>query len=171
MEEDRKLLIIRAAVGGTMFVEKYGWGVGNILHEKMVEYTKYALELNPENRLVAFLWHQGEQETQKQDNSEYCQQLIDMVKDVRKRLNAPMLPFISGNLVPEWNEKHAWKTTFIVESIKKATAEVGYSAFVESEGLPSNDYFLHNGDDVHFSKVGLQGLGLRYFEEYKKLRG
>ena len=59
LQEGRKLLIIHTAVGGTGFAKKQ-WGVGNVLYERLVDMTQCALDLNPENRIVAILWHQGE---------------------------------------------------------------------------------------------------------------
>ena len=46
LEEGRKILIIRAAVGGTGYKTNQ-WGKGKILEEKMFELTDYALSLNP----------------------------------------------------------------------------------------------------------------------------
>ncbi len=55
----RKLLIIRAAIGGTGFLDNH-WGMTGDLYLKMIEMIHTALELNHKNELVAFLWHQGE---------------------------------------------------------------------------------------------------------------
>lgn len=171
LEEGRKLLIVRGAVGGTGFVQTKEWGVGNILHEKLIEMSKYALDLNPENRVVAFLWHQGEHEAARGNSpTVYEQQLVDMVTDIRKRLNTDMV-YLSADFVHDWRNKNAEKTLPIIESMKKATNRVGKGGFVESEGLNSNDQEIGNGDEIHFSRASLQILGKRYFEVYKKLRG
>ena len=58
LKDDRKLLIVRAAIGGTGFLKH--WGLNDMLYLKMLEMVDYALGLNPENKVVAFLWHQGE---------------------------------------------------------------------------------------------------------------
>ena len=54
LAEDRKLLIVRAAVGGTGF-KKGDWGIDAVLYEKLVEMVSYALSLDEGNRVVAFL--------------------------------------------------------------------------------------------------------------------
>ena len=59
LKKNRKLLIIRAGIGGTGF-KKGNWGVKDQLYLKMREMVDYALSLNEENRIVGFLWHQGE---------------------------------------------------------------------------------------------------------------
>ena len=59
LAEDRSLLILPAAVNGTGFADGRWISTGD-LYLRMMEMIRTALELNPENRLVAFLWHQGE---------------------------------------------------------------------------------------------------------------
>ena len=171
LEEGRKLLIVRGAVGGTGFVQTQEWGVGNILHEKMVELSLHALFLNPENRVIAFLWHQGEHEAVRGNTPKaYKTQLIQTVSDVRGRLNLPALPFIAGDFVPEWRDKNAEKTAPIIGSIREAVRELGNAEFVESDNLKSNNQEIGNNDDIHFSKESLHKLGVRYFNAYKKLK-
>ena len=62
LKEGRATLIIRAAIGGTGFSRKE-WGVGSILSNKLFELVDYALALDEGNRVVAFLWHQGEHDS------------------------------------------------------------------------------------------------------------
>ena len=59
LQKGRKVLIIRTAVGATCFYKK-DWGVGGRLYVKLMEILDYALKLNKNNKIVAFLWHQGE---------------------------------------------------------------------------------------------------------------
>ena len=59
LKPGRKLLIIRAAIGGTGFSDER-WGMTDDLYLRMIEMIKTALELNSKNKLAAFLWHQGE---------------------------------------------------------------------------------------------------------------
>lgn len=53
LQEERKLLIVRGAIGGTGFMKKH-WCVQDIVYKKMIEMTDYALMSSPENRVVAF---------------------------------------------------------------------------------------------------------------------
>ena len=59
LKGDRRILIVRGAVGGTSFFCKH-WGMNGLLYPKMIEMVDHAMSLNPENKVVAFLWHQAE---------------------------------------------------------------------------------------------------------------
>ena len=59
LDNDRKLLIIKTAVGGTGFA-RHEWGVGSILFDRLNLMVDFGLKMNSKNRIVAFLWHQGE---------------------------------------------------------------------------------------------------------------
>ena len=164
--EGRRLLIVRAAIGATGFNGGY-WGVGKPLHEKMIEVTKYALSLNPENRVVALLWHQGEHEAARGTPVEdYKRYMKETIEDVRDRLSLPTLPFISGDFCGEWKMKNITTTAPVIEKLREATEECGYSAFVSSEGLLSNRQANGGTDDIHFCRASLYELGHRYFAAY-----
>lgn len=57
----RNLLIVKSAVGATGFCDNR-WGLKDDLFLRMIEMTRTALSLNVENKLISFLWHQGEHE-------------------------------------------------------------------------------------------------------------
>lgn len=165
---DRKLLIVRAAVGGTGFIKGH-WGLGNQLYLKMLEMTDFALSLNKENRVVGFLWHQGECDaSEKNEPDVFKQQLSDMVHDVRARYGEK-LPFIAGDFVSEWKNKNIADCTPIVEMIRQVVVEAGDAAFVETSDLLSNNQKICNGDDIHFCREALYILGQRYFSVFKEI--
>ena len=167
LKDGRKLLIIRAAVGGAGF-KKGHWGLENMLHKKMVELVDYALALNPENRVVAFLWHQGEHDAFEGNKPEiYREQLTDMIKDVRGRYGN--MPFIAGDFVNEWKSKNIESCAPIINVIRQVISNMGNAAFVETADLPSNNQTRGDGDDIHFSRQSLHELGKRYFEAYQSL--
>lgn len=168
LEDDRKLLIVRAAIGGTGFVKKQ-WGLNNLLHLKMLEMVDYALSLNKENRVVAFLWHQGECDAFEKNNPNvFERQLTDMVQDVRNRYSNT-LPFIAGDFVSEWKEKNILDCKPIVEKIRNVIGKIKNAEFVETADLPSNNQKAGNGDDIHFCRESLYILGRRYYEAFYKL--
>ena len=167
LENARKLLIVRTAVGGTGF-EKGHWGLGKQLYKKMLEMTDFVLSLNPENRVVAFLWHQGEHDAFEGNTAEnYYKQLKEMVLDVRARYGN--MPFIAGDFCHEWKDKNITLCEPIVKSIKQVVLELGNAGFVESFDLPSNNQAVGNGDDIHFCRQSLYVLGERYFKEFYRL--
>lgn len=168
LEDNRKLLIVRAAIGGTGFVKKQ-WGLNNLLHLKMLEMADYALSLNKENRVVGFLWHQGECDAFEKNNPNvFERQLTDMIQDVRNRYSNT-LPFIAGDFVSEWKEKNISDCAPIVTKIRELTKELENAAFVETADLLSNNQKTSNGDDIHFCRESLYILGRRYYEAFEKL--
>ena len=167
---DRKLLIIRAAVGGAGFQKKH-WGLQDCLYLKLLELIDYALSLNSENRVVGFLWHQGEHDAfEKNTPANYKRQLSAMVDGVRTRVGEK-IPFIAGEFVNDWKSKNIGICTPILKVIREVAAENGNGGFVETGDLLSNDQKHQNGDDIHFCRESLHILGRRYFAEYKRIIG
>ncbi len=168
LESDRKILLVRAAIGGTGF-KKNNWGIGKQLYSKLVELTDYALNMNSENRVVAFLWHQGEHDAfEKNDPDVFELQLKEMLEDVRMRYGAE-LPIIAGDFVHEWKVLFQEDCDNILKKIKKVLSEIGGTGFVETADLLSNNQKLQNGDNIHFCRESVCILGRRYFEEYMKI--
>ena len=169
LAHDRKLLIVRSAVGGTGFYKGH-WGKHDYLYMRMLAMIEYALSLNSENRVVGFLWHQGEHDAFEGNSAEnYHQQLTEMINGVREKFGN--IPFIAGEFVHDWTSKNFEICIPILSVIRKVVAEVGNSAFVETSDLFSNNQKLGNGDDIHFCREALYDLGERYFREYALLQG
>ena len=170
LSSGRKILIIRAGVGGTGFMRKH-WGVGDLVYEKMLLAIDYALSLNPDNKLVAFLWHQGEHDAFEGNTPEvFAGQLTEMLSSVRKRYNAPNLPFISADFVSEWKTQNIEICAPIVAKIKEVTAAAN-GEFIETSDLLSNNQKNGGGDGIHFCRDALHTLGRRYFSAYEKIVG
>ena len=168
LEEDRRVLIVRAAIGGTGFSRKE-WGVGYILSNKLVELVNYALSLNEDNRVVGVLWHQGEHDAfEKNPPENYKKQLFDVASEIRSKYGN--MPFVAGDFVNEWKSKNIEICEPIINSIKGVVADLGNSAFVETSDLLSNNQTMNNGDDIHFSRESLHILGERYFETFQKIK-
>ena len=170
LADDRKLLIIRAGVGGAGFQKKH-WGLQDCLYLKLLELIDYALSLNKENRVVGFLWHQGEHDAfEKNTPDNYKKQLAAMLSGVRARAGEK-IPFIAGEFVNDWKSKNIDICAPILQVIREVVAEGGNGGFVETSDLLSNDQKNKNGDDIHFCRESLHILGRRYFAEYKRIIG
>ncbi len=170
LASDRKLLIIRAGVGGAGFQKKH-WGLQDCLYLKLLELINYALSLNKENRVVAFLWHQGEHDAFEKNTPEnYKKQLSALLNGVRACVGEK-IPFIAGEFVNDWKSKNIDICAPILQVIREVTAENGNGGFVETGDLLSNDQKHGNGDDIHFCRESLHILGRRYFAEYKRIIG
>jgi len=167
LKDGRKLLVLMAAVGGTGFCDNR-WGKTDDLFLKMTEMINTALALNPANRAIAFLWHQGETDTANPVQDTHYNNLTTLVKSVRQTAKNENLPFIAGDFVQQWKQQNLTVCTSIITAIKEVCKDIGNAAFVESDGLTSNDEVLGNGDDIHFSREALYKLGHRYYEAFCK---
>ena len=176
---DRKLLIIRAAVGGTGFLDNR-WKLTDDLYLQMVDMVRTALALNPENRPVALLWHQGETDASLSATFEqHYGHLMTLLQSVRSECKVPTLAFVAGDFVPFWRDANAAMCAPVIKAMRAVCADCGHGAFVESDGLHSNaedvapeDHPCGWGaDGIHFSRNGIYGLGKRYFEAFAKITG
>ncbi len=172
---DRKVLIVQAAVGGTCFARKEWGSEGAVLFDRLVKMTEYALSLNGENRLKAFLWHQGESDTFEnadwEPNKRYethKKNLTEMFNSFCSRFDCQNIPLITAGFVPEWYEKFKEPANAVYAAIKEVLAERN-GVFVDTALLKSNNEQLDNGDDIHFSRDALQKLGGRYFDAFVRL--
>jgi len=165
LNEGRKLLIIRAAIGSTGF--KHGqWGISGPLYLKMCEMLEYALSLNKSNKLVALLWHQGEHEVGKENPPEvYESQLKEMLLDFKERFSSPSLPIISADFSRKWKTAKREKAAAISSVIKKVITGLG-GVFLDTSDLLSNSEKNGDGDAIHFCRESLYILGERYFNAY-----
>lgn len=177
LDGSRKILIIKAAVGGTGFSLRQ-WGVNNPLHNRLKDMISFALSLNKENRLVAFLWHQGEHDAFELKDLDpisrekfYYSNLKSSIEDIRTSFNTPTLPFIAGEMVDSWANKNLEATRSIEKATKEVCNDIGFAYMVSSEGLKSNveeDESVQ--DDIHFSMISLVELGKRYFLAFNKIK-
>jgi hypothetical protein len=165
LKPGRKLLILAAAVGGTGFCDKR-WGLSDDLFLDMKVMLQKALTLSRANRPVAFLWHQGETDVKYPVRDTHYNNLLALVQDVRKNAGRGDLPFIAGDFVQQWKAENAEVCQPIITAIRDVCADIGYAAFVETDGLTSNDQQLGNGDAIHFSRAALYLLGHRYYDAY-----
>lgn len=171
LDEGRKILILRTAVGGTGFSDNR-WKRTDDLYLRMMEMIQTTLALHPQNRLMALLWHQGETDAINEVSYEYYHTHITaLIGNVRKAFSVPMLPFIAGDFVQDWKRKNEEKCAPVIAALRDVCDD-DTCAFVESEGLDSNreDGFPHPfgwSDDIHFCRRAIYRLGERYFSAYQ----
>lgn len=166
LQSGRKLLIIRAAIGGTGFLDGH-WGLTDDLYLRMIEMIKTALELNPKNKLVAFLWHQGETDAILNANKQvHYNNLSTMINSVRSIFNCANLPLICGDFVSQWKNENIEICVPVIEAIKDVCINIGHAKFVETDELLSNDQKNNNQDTIHFCRDAINQLGIKYFNAY-----
>ena len=175
LKEGRKLLVVRAGVGGTGFAKGH-WSPDGILYKKLIESTDAALALNPENRIVAFLWHQGEcdafefpERSPEERYRKHYDYLYNLFSSVMTRYRVPRLPVVTGGIIKDWRKKYEIPCDAVEKAIKDVCASLPAAGFAESDGLLSNDQAIGNGDDIHFCRDALMELGRRYFKVYAGL--
>ncbi len=174
LAEGRKLLIVNAAVGGTGFRDNQ-WGLNRTLYQRLRQMTAKMMIENPNNRIVAFLWHQGECDSF--ENADWSvekkyathkKNLGEMLDDFMEYFDCKNLPIISAGFCDEWYLKNKASCDAVLKAIKEVVAERN-GAFVETAGLKSNNEECGNGDDIHFSRESAHILGKRMFYAYSKI--
>ncbi|MCL2508485.1 MAG: sialate O-acetylesterase [Oscillospiraceae bacterium] len=174
LEPGRKILILKAAAGGTGFL-KGDWGLNDFYYLNMLEMIKTALALNESNRVKAVLWHQGEGEAlYRATEEQQIANLTALVNGVREQCGDLDLPFMAGNLVEEWWTSDPEACLPVIDGTRAVCANAGRAAFIESDGLTSNYQAVGevNGggpDIIHFSREALYIFGQRYFEAYQDI--
>lgn len=176
LAEGRQLLILRCGVGGTGFWNGR-WSMDGDLYRQMMDMIATALSLNPENRLTALLWHQGESDAANaRSYEEYYGYLTDLILAVRKTFSTPDLPFVAGDFVHDWKGDHAQECEPIVRALRDVCRDCGRGGFAETDGLLSNrqelDYYpmgWWENDPIHFSRKAIYELGVRYYAEFERI--
>ena len=170
LAENRRLLIIRAALGGTGFVAGH-WRTDGSLFLGMMKMIEDALAMNPQNRLVAMLWHQGENDAGKTTYDDHYNDLMTLLQMVRREFNVPKLPFVAGDFVHDWKDLNIDRARPVADAVCSVCCDAGYGRFVKTGGLLSNRQELGRNplgwiDRIHFSRRAVYDLGVRYFNAF-----
>lgn len=165
----RKVLILRAAVGGTGFLD-HRWGPEDDLFLQMLRMIETARSLNPENRFVAFIWHQGETDALlNADFQTHYDHLHTLVTLTRNAMGDPTVPFLAADFVHDWIKDNRSISEPVRSAIRSVCEALPHAGFVETDGLRSNNQDCGNLDTIHFCRDALYYLGDRYFEQYQRL--
>lgn len=173
LNSGRKLLIINAAVGGTGFARNE-WGVGNVLYNRMLSMTDEVISQNDKNRIVAFLWHQGECDAFENASWTVAERYRKHYYNLRRQTESLKIhfgtdiPFICGGFCDEWYNKNKTSSDAVQHAIKDVCRDIG-GKFVETHGLLSNNQKTGNGDDIHFCREASHILGSNYFNAYRRI--
>ena len=166
LEPNRQLIIIDSPVGGTGF-EKGMWGKNEPLTTNMLSMTKTVLNLNPENKVVAFLWHQGERSINFNLTPDFHMQSLRILIDEVQSEFGNKFPLIAGDFVPLWKETKGEQGILIEQAIRQVFCNEYNGGFVESTGLTSNAADVsYREDDIHFSRKSCYELGKRYYKVF-----
>lgn len=177
LQPGRKLLIVRAAVGGTGFF-KHEWSEDGVLFRRMQDMLKTTLAMNKENRVIAICWHQGESdafECPEMDNElrqkDYEIHLERLIREVRKICKNDKLPLMTGGFTQDWSKHFKRQCDAVITGTKNVCKRLGHARFHSTEGLLSNHEKTNNGDDIHFCGESLHILGERYYRSFVEILG
>lgn len=104
-------------------------------------------------KLKGLLWHQGEADSARLNESEYATYFDALVNGLRTALAAPSLAVVVGEMSPDWTARN-------VVAAGVMAAHIQTPARFESAGFaygPPNTG--RHGDDVHYSREGVKRLG------------
>ena len=151
--------LIPCADGGSQLDS---WKKGSLLYDNCVFQTKLAERTST---LAGILWHQGESDCSKELHCSYTERFEQFYEDLKKDLNLTNVPFLVGGLgdfltnLDEFDLYYE-KINTQLQGIAQKHEKIG---FVSAVGLTANP------DNLHFNSKSLRELGLRYYEEFKKL--
>ena len=174
LENGRRLMLVRGCVSWTGFLDK-SWTSDGELYLRTIDMTKAVLDLNPENRLITILWHQGELDINEKTTT-YYRDLSTLINGLRSTFQAPRLPFICGDICHDWlsvddtQTREIW-SRFTADMVA-ACIDTGFSRCVMTYDLKSNRQDGNDpSDNIHFCRDSLRILGDRYFAAYCDLIG
>jgi hypothetical protein len=166
---NRDVLIVPAALGSTSITgnASYSWDPDNTtaavnLFHRAIEKTQMALALNPNNRLVAIIWHQGESDAGAKTESQYRTKLLQIIDLLHGEFGATV-PFLVGGMVPEWVGTNPLRVA-IQSALASIPAQRNYTAYTPG---PSG---MYQDDFIHYSAPGARELGRRYFSILDRAR-
>jgi len=157
----REIGLIPCAVGATSLAQ---WQPGGELFENAVTRTHRAMA---DGLLEGMLWHQGEGDAMREENAKtYASRWRVMMDEFRRRLSAPQVPVVVGELGEFLFGRGDNLFPFADEVNRQLAALAAEDARV---GCVRSAQLDHLGDELHFSAAAQHELGRRYAREFLRL--
>lgn len=169
---NRLVLLVPVAKGGTPFegdsapTAGWTWKVGRVdvtnLYENAITQASAALTAaGPNSRIVAALWVHGETDGDNGTTGPTYQADLDaLINGLRSRLSLPSLPFIVGQMVPEYL---GTGTRTAINAVHVSTpARLMKTAFA------AGAVGLNRGDGNHYNAAGQRVNGRRLLDAYQR---
>ena len=159
---DRVVGLIPCAVGGTSIAAWMpggvdDWDPNNYPYDFAI---KKAREAQKSGKIVAVLWHQGENDAGKQTEN-YLEKLRTVIQNFRRELQlGDDVPFIAGDMASFYPERLSAHINIIDNALEVLATEDPTFLVVHTKDLK------HRGDNLHYDTASQHELGKRYFEAY-----
>lgn len=156
--------LIPCAVGGTSIAAWMpggvdDWDSSNFPYDNAVKKAKKAQK---SGKIIAVLWHQGENDAHKQ-TPDYTEKLRTVVQNFRRDLQlGPEVPFIAGDMASFYNKPLIENIYIVDQALKTISDEDPSFCCVNTKDL------THRGDNLHYDTASQHELGKRYFEAFTK---
>lgn len=160
-KEGKRLMIVKAAFSGTSM--KTDWnsgdaGSGGACYRALVLETKAAIRAATAEgatpRLRSLVWLQGESDANSKDAPNYERALGDMLRSLRKDLDAPQLLVLLAVNTQFGGGRNPFVPQ-IVEAQKSLAAKTPHCAYVDTAGATV-------ANAVHFDAAGTLAIGRRF---------
>lgn len=161
---DRVVGLIPCAVGGTSIAAWMpcgvdDWDPNNYPYDFAI---KKAREAQKSGKIVAVLWHQGENDAGKQTEN-YLEKLRTVIQNFRRDLLLGNdVPFIAGDMASFYPERLSAHIDIVDNALEVLATEDPTFLVVHTKDL------MHCGDNLHYDTVSQHELGKRYFEAYQQ---
>ncbi|PPF63298.1 hypothetical protein C5E16_15520, partial [Clavibacter michiganensis] len=181
----RRVLLVPAAQGSTALtrvdaVQRFTWdptpepgsveaGLTN-LYANATTQIDNALALDPDNRLVAIIWAQGESdanaiataptaEGRVAAKAKYADRLLELETGLITRYGA--VPFLVGGMVPEWIGSNGPRQDIdaVHRDLERLRPEVAYVPGVSGHANEGEDF-------IHYDAVGARMMGTGFYAAY-----
>ncbi len=161
---DRIVGLIPCAVGGTSIAAWMpggidDWDSSNYPYDNAI---KKAREAQKSGKIVAVLWHQGENDAGKKTEN-YLEKLRTVVRNFRRDLQLGVeVPFIAGDMASFYPESISSYIDIVDHALEVLASEDPSFRYVHTKDL------THRGDQVHYDTASQHELGRRYYEAYRQ---
>ena len=137
------------------------------LYKDMVAQTQAAIARATEltgtaPKLKGLLWHQGEADSARLSEAQYATYFDALVNGLRTAINAPSLAVVVGEMSPDWTARNTVAAGVMAAHIQTPAR---FEAAGFAYGPPNTG---RHGDDVHYSRVGIERLGRSMQEAYRR---
>jgi hypothetical protein len=166
----RKVLLVPAAMASTSMTGDgaYAWNPADTrsrtnLFTRALGQIDQALAQDPDNRLVAVVWAQGESDATRTTGDGYQAMLIDLVDRLGARYGA--VPFLISGMVPEWLAGSSQRQAI-------DTAQQGMPALRSNVAyVPGAAGYSRSEDSIHYTAPGARTMGGKQFAAYQRATG